>query len=129
MADQISDAVLDALLADDPNSRVACETLLTTGLVLVFALLLGWFLLPLPAPQAGAALAQAPLSDVLWGQRGLDVLVQVVLIFSGVLGLLGLLAEVRPPLEGSAAEEVIARRRNAMQALEADVSPQEGSQQ
>ena len=35
MADQISDAVLDALLAEDPNSRVACETLLTTGLVLV----------------------------------------------------------------------------------------------
>jgi S-adenosylmethionine synthetase len=35
MADQISDAVLDALLTDDPNSRVACETLLTTGLVLV----------------------------------------------------------------------------------------------
>src|ERR1039458_5955207 len=35
MADQISDAVLDALLTDDPDSRVACETLLTTGLVLV----------------------------------------------------------------------------------------------
>ena len=35
MADQISDAVLDAMLADDPDSRVACETLLTTGLVLV----------------------------------------------------------------------------------------------
>ena len=35
MADQISDAVLDALLTEDPNSRVACETLLTTGLVLV----------------------------------------------------------------------------------------------
>src|SRR5208282_6289392 len=35
MADQISDAVLDAMLADDPESRVACETLLTTGLVLV----------------------------------------------------------------------------------------------
>jgi len=35
MADQISDAVLDALLAEDPGSRVACETLLTTGLVLV----------------------------------------------------------------------------------------------
>ncbi|HUE59153.1 MAG TPA: S-adenosylmethionine synthetase N-terminal domain-containing protein, partial [Acidimicrobiales bacterium] len=33
MADQISDAVLDALLAEDPQSRVACETLLTTGLV------------------------------------------------------------------------------------------------
>jgi S-adenosylmethionine synthetase len=35
MADQISDSVLDALLAEDPSSRVACETLLTTGLVLV----------------------------------------------------------------------------------------------
>jgi S-adenosylmethionine synthetase len=35
MADQISDAVLDALLTEDPASRVACETLLTTGLVMV----------------------------------------------------------------------------------------------
>jgi S-adenosylmethionine synthetase len=35
MADQISDAVLDAVLADDPNGRVACETLITTGLVVV----------------------------------------------------------------------------------------------
>ena len=36
MADQISDGVLDALLAQDPMSRVACETSVTTGLVLVF---------------------------------------------------------------------------------------------
>jgi S-adenosylmethionine synthetase len=35
MADQISDAVLDALLEQDPNSRVACESFLTTGTVLV----------------------------------------------------------------------------------------------
>jgi len=35
MADQISDAVLDAIVAEDPNGRVACETLLTTGLVVV----------------------------------------------------------------------------------------------
>lgn len=35
MADQISDAVLDAILAQDPHGRVACETLLTTGLVVV----------------------------------------------------------------------------------------------
>jgi len=35
MADQISDAILDAALKDDPNSRVACETFLTTGLILV----------------------------------------------------------------------------------------------
>jgi S-adenosylmethionine synthetase len=35
VADQISDAVLDAMLADDPYSRVACETLCATGLVVV----------------------------------------------------------------------------------------------
>ncbi len=35
MADQVSDAVLDAILAQDPDSRVACETLLTTGLCVV----------------------------------------------------------------------------------------------
>jgi S-adenosylmethionine synthetase len=35
IADQISDAVLDHLLVGDPNSRVACETLVTTGLALV----------------------------------------------------------------------------------------------
>ena len=35
ICDQISDAVLDALLAQDPTSRVACETAVTTGLVLV----------------------------------------------------------------------------------------------
>jgi len=35
IADQISDAVLDAVLKDDPTGRVACETLVTTGLVVV----------------------------------------------------------------------------------------------
>lgn len=35
ICDQISDAVLDAIMAQDPNGRVACETSVTTGLVLV----------------------------------------------------------------------------------------------
>ena len=35
LCDQISDAVLDAIIADDPTARVACETCTTTGLVLV----------------------------------------------------------------------------------------------
>jgi S-adenosylmethionine synthetase len=35
IADQVSDAVLDSILAQDPRGRVACETLLTTGLVVV----------------------------------------------------------------------------------------------
>ena len=35
MCDQISDAILDAIIRDDPQARVACETATTTGLVLV----------------------------------------------------------------------------------------------
>jgi S-adenosylmethionine synthetase len=35
IADQISDAILDALIKDDPHSRVACETLVTTGLAII----------------------------------------------------------------------------------------------
>ncbi len=35
MCDQVSDAILDAIIADDPNARVACETATTTGLVVV----------------------------------------------------------------------------------------------
>ena len=35
VADHISDAILDAMLAQDPKSRVACETLVKTGMVLV----------------------------------------------------------------------------------------------
>src|SRR4051794_24687029 len=35
MADQISDGVLDAVMAEDPTGRVACETLVNTGLVVV----------------------------------------------------------------------------------------------
>ena len=35
IADQISDSILDTLIKDDPNSRVACETLVTTGLAII----------------------------------------------------------------------------------------------
>ena len=35
VADQISDSILDACLAQDPNSRVACETVVNTGLVVI----------------------------------------------------------------------------------------------
>ena len=35
IADQVSDAVLDAVLGEDPMGRVACESLLTTGLIVL----------------------------------------------------------------------------------------------
>ncbi len=49
LADQISDAILDAFLTEDPESRVACETLVTTGLVFVsgeITLARGWVDVP-----------------------------------------------------------------------------------
>jgi S-adenosylmethionine synthetase len=49
LADQISDAVLDAMITQDPNCRVACETLVTTGLVMVageITLAEGWVDIP-----------------------------------------------------------------------------------
>ena len=42
ISDQISDAILDAALAVDPAARVACETLVTTGLVVVAGRVGAW---------------------------------------------------------------------------------------
>jgi NADH:ubiquinone oxidoreductase subunit 6 (subunit J) len=71
---------------------------LAIALVVVAGLLLAWFTVAQPITNLAQAVgavptANAPLSDVLWNQRGLDVLVQIVLIFGGVLGVIGLLAD------------------------------------
>ena len=59
-------------------------------------LLLGWFIYPMPLPQPEPEWSN--FRRVLWEQRGLDVIAQVVLIFSGVMGLIGLLSETAPAL-------------------------------
>lgn len=111
----------------------------TLGLVIVPVLLLAWLTLPLGedagselAPEttvvgspARPASAEAPIQEVIWEQRGLDVLVQVILIFSGVLGVLGLLAEAKGPLEQPAAEEISAIRERELMALETKALPKE----
>ncbi len=93
---------------------------LISPLAALFVILLGWFVWPGSIAQTAAA-AEPSLSDVIWQARGLDLMVQVVLIFSGVLGLLGLLAEAKAPLEGSFAQEVAAGRDREMQSMEAQV--------
>jgi len=95
------------------------------GMSVLFVFLLGWYLLPASVNPLAAKTSTGSLSELLWQSRGLDVLVQVVLIFSGVLGLLGLLAEARPPLEGSAAEEIVAERDRELQAMEGQFAQQE----
>lgn len=48
LADRISDAVLDAIVAEDPQGRVACETLVTTGLVMVAGEITTWCYVDIP---------------------------------------------------------------------------------
>lgn len=64
---------------------------IAVGLSALCIVLLGWMGLALTAKSKGGAFA--PLLTALWGERVLDVWIQMVLIFAGVLGILGLLAE------------------------------------
>jgi uncharacterized MnhB-related membrane protein len=73
--------------------------------------------LVLPGPAATPA-AAATFVNVMWEQRALDVVVQVVLIYAGVLGLLGLLAEKEGPLQASAAREMAAQRDRDLLTME-----------
>ena len=64
-------------------------------LILVTCLTLGW--LTIPQLEARVAVSEPSFASTLWQQRGLDVIVQIVLIFSGILGLIGLLTHGKKP--------------------------------
>lgn len=91
---------------------------LAAPVVILLAGLLAFYLLPVLAKAVPAV--EADLSTMIWEQRALDIQVQIVLIFSGVLGLLGLLAEAKAPLQYPVAEQVAARRQKELEEL---VSP------
>jgi len=95
--------------------KPAVPTVIPVALALLFFLLLAWFSIPTGALQPPQG--EPGLADVIWGQRGMDVLVQVVLIFAGVLGLLGLLAETKGPLAYPVAKEYAAKRDRELEAL------------
>ena len=61
--------------------------LLFTGIIV----LLGWLVAPIQSTHT--AIVERPFAVALWQERGLDVLVQIGIIFAGVLGILGLLNE------------------------------------
>lgn len=86
------------------------------GIILLNTLLMGWFLFPVISQATEGT--EPPFSTMLWQERGLDILVQIVLIFAGVLGLLGLLAEAKAPLDQPIAEQVAARRESDLKALQ-----------
>ena len=75
--------------------RPLVPKLLAGGLVVVLLALLGALVLPLVSVQGSTS--DLTLDHLLWKGRVVDLLVQVVLIFAGVLGTLGLLVELRVP--------------------------------
>ncbi|MGI9089650.1 MAG: S-adenosylmethionine synthetase N-terminal domain-containing protein, partial [Gemmatimonadaceae bacterium] len=66
VADQISDAVLDAILTDDPAARVACETLVTTGLAVVAGEITTTTYVPVP-DIVRATIARIGYTDASYG--------------------------------------------------------------
>jgi uncharacterized MnhB-related membrane protein len=94
---------------------------LAVGLAFGAAALTGW--LALPVSPVELVVAERPLSQILWQERGMDMLGQVVIIFCGVLGMLGLLAEVRAPLEHTMAAEASARREWGLQEMQQKALP------
>lgn len=71
-----------------------------------------------PVFEGVKAPAEQDAAAVFWEQRGLDVVVQVVLIFCGVLGLLGVLAEAKAPLEQPMVDEIVAERERELRNIE-----------
>lgn len=68
---------------------------LSWALVIGSVLLLAALILPIPGPPS--VIAQPAFVIGLWQERGLDMLLQCVLIFAGVIGVLGLLSDVQAP--------------------------------
>ena len=66
---------------------------LAWGMVILIVLLLGWLARPLTGIPSGSA--EPSFAVVLWQNRSLDVLLQIALIFAGVVGILGLLSETK----------------------------------
>ncbi len=73
------------------DAKSVVPQVLALILALAAVVLLGW--MALPEFHTAHTVMELSSTDILWQQRGLDLLVQVVLIFAGVLSVLGLLSE------------------------------------
>lgn len=87
---------------DAADTRAILPRPLAWSLVILTALLLGWMTLPLIGVRLPGA--ESSFASALWDQRGLDVLVQIALLFTGALGVLGLLADAPAPRQSPAGQ-------------------------
>jgi hypothetical protein len=107
---------------DAMHSRALPQPLawgLAIGAVVLLSLLV-------PSIDVDAPAAQEPaFSVMLWQERGLDVLVQIVLLFAGVIGMLGVLSEEKAPLDQSVAAQIMAERDQELLDLQQQVNNRE----
>jgi hypothetical protein len=73
------------------------------GLVIIVALILA--LLVTPSVEVAMPVGEPGFAEMVWQQRGLDVVLQVVMLFAGALGVLGLLGGDRAPAKRRAVQE------------------------
>lgn len=98
---------------DAMHARAVVPPTVAWLLIVVMGVLLSWTIWPLA--QAETAMAEAPFATVLWQERGFDVLVQIGLIFAGVLGILGLLSEpLGEQQDKSTAEQSVVATRDVV---------------
>lgn len=100
---------------DAMDLRPVVPKLVAAGSTLLALALLSGLIPAIALPVR--AVTQPGISTVIWQERGLDVLIQIVLIFAGVLGLLGLLEEAKAPLKYPVAEQVAAQRNRELEAM------------
>jgi uncharacterized MnhB-related membrane protein len=86
------------------NAKPVVPRILGGVLALAMVLLLGWMAIPGFATPAQPAAAGLSATHTLWEVRGLDLIVQVALIFAGVVSVLGLLSEKLLPGQTGSAE-------------------------
>lgn len=77
------------------NLRSTLPRVLIWTTIVAATALVGWMMFPGFAAPASVPVAEPPFATILWVDRRIDVLLQVVLVFSGVLGMLGLMSEGR----------------------------------
>lgn len=104
---------------ESPSNRSIVPTGIALLVLSALAILLILSTKPPVSISQHAQEAQPTFASILWESRNLDVLLQIFIFFAGVMGLLGLLAEAKPPLDGAAAAEISEKRKRDLEALEA----------
>ncbi len=85
---------------DAMDARALLPKPLALGLIALFVVVLGVMIFPLK--DMGLSVSETSFASRLWADREMDVLVQIVLIFTGVLCILGLLSDVKSPAQSHA---------------------------